>query len=303
MKLVISGIVFLACLFNGTKEGSARLLDRNCGISTIDDIEAHIHDGKITTIRENPWMVKISTKNGLSISFVCSGILITTLLTAAHCIFFNDTYLHLGDYLIVDPEPDCTSGKCIPKAYNYRADMKFTHRNYKGRLSKFDIGMYRMEKEVTYSEYVRPICLLVDDQILEAKKFNITGWGKTKQEQPVNRTLQTGTVYPLNSSFCDAKYSTYTDRSQICVGSNSIGSCEGDSGGPLSSMMPYENTNRTFLYGLVSFGSDKCSKESGLSVLTNVTHYMKWIENVIKASEIQYAGNGGFWHKIAEVAL
>jgi len=57
--------------------------------------------------------------------------------------------------------------------------------------------------------------------------------------------------------------------------------------------MPYENTNRTFLYGLVSFGSDKCSKESGLSVLTNVTHYMKWIENVIKASEIQYAGNGG----------
>jgi len=78
MKLVLSGIVFLACLFNGTKEGSARLLDRNCGISTIDDIEAHIHDGKITTIRENPWMVKISTKNGLSISFVCSGILITT---------------------------------------------------------------------------------------------------------------------------------------------------------------------------------------------------------------------------------
>jgi len=78
MKLVLSGIVFLACLFNGTKEGSARLLDRNCGISTIDDIEGLIHDGNKTTIKENPWMVMISKKNDLSFDFVCGGTLITT---------------------------------------------------------------------------------------------------------------------------------------------------------------------------------------------------------------------------------
>ncbi|XP_037715585.1 serine protease easter-like [Drosophila subpulchrella] len=184
--------------------------------------------------------------------------------------------------------------------------MKFIHRDYKGiptdRDRKFDIGMYRMEKEVTYSEYVRPICLLVDEQIFEAKQFNITGWGNTKQEQPVNRILQTGTVYPRNNSFCNNKYATHIDQSQICVGSYTV-QCKGDSGGPLSSMMPYENTNRTFQYGLVSFGSGNCTDESTLGVLTNVTHYMKWIENVIKVSEIQYAGTGGFWHTVTIVAL
>nr|XP_016940285.2 CLIP domain-containing serine protease B15-like isoform X1 [Drosophila suzukii] len=254
-------------------------------------------------------MVMITRKNGLSFDFVCGGTLITTrlVLSAAHCLYFDDTYLHLGDYLIKDPEPVCTSDKCIPKMYNHIADMKFVHRDYKGSIAdrsrKFDIGMFRMKEEVTYSDYVRPICLLVDEPIIQARQFNITGWGKTKQEQPVNRILQTGTVYSINNSYCDFKYSTHTDQSQICVASNSTGSCEGDSGGPLSSMMFYENTNRTFQYGLVSFGSEKCIKESVLGVLTNVTQYMKWIENVVEVSETQYPGNSGFWHKITIIPL
>ncbi|XP_037713690.1 venom protease-like [Drosophila subpulchrella] len=289
----------LPCLFNGTKEGSARLLDENCGISTIDDTEGHIHDGSKTTIQENPWMVMISIKNDVSFDFACGGTLITKrlVLSAAHCILYEDTYLHLGDYLIIDPPPDPI------KMYNLTVDMKFIHRDYKGSIvdksRKFDIGMFRMKEEVTYSDYVRPICIPVDKKIIQAEKFNITGWGKTKQEPPAIRILHIGTVFPLNSSSCDIKYNITTDQSQICFASNFIGSCKGDSGGPLSSM----HGNRTYQYGVVSFASDNCTTGSSIGVVTNVAHYMQWIENVIEVSETQYPGNSGFWHKISIIPL
>jgi len=39
--------------------------------------------------------------------------------------------------------------------YNHIADMKFVHRDYKGSIAdrsrKFDIGMFRMKEDVTYS--------------------------------------------------------------------------------------------------------------------------------------------------------
>jgi len=69
MKIVISVIGLLACLFIGTKEGSAYLLDPNCAVS--GNI-GKIMRGRDTDILSNPWMVLvISEKN-------CGGSLITS---------------------------------------------------------------------------------------------------------------------------------------------------------------------------------------------------------------------------------
>jgi len=71
MKIVISVIGLLACLFIGTKEGSAYLLDPNCAVS--GNI-GKIMRGRDTDILSNPWMVLVIGSRVEN----CGGSLITS---------------------------------------------------------------------------------------------------------------------------------------------------------------------------------------------------------------------------------
>jgi len=74
MQRVIGVFAVLACLFLGTINGSAFLLESNCGKSQRSDNYGMIGGGETTGIFSNPWMVLIIA-GGIP---TCGGSLITS---------------------------------------------------------------------------------------------------------------------------------------------------------------------------------------------------------------------------------
>ena len=71
-----------------------------------------------------------------------------------------------------------------------------------------------------------------------------------------------------------AKYKA-SNTSQICLVGNRKDSCAGDSGGPAYPLSG-GNNKPICLYGVISFGSQKCK---GWGVYTRVSYYSDWIKN------------------------
>ncbi|XP_043645973.1 chymotrypsin-like elastase family member 2A isoform X2 [Drosophila teissieri] len=203
-------------------------------------------------------------------------------LTAAHCIVSSKMIVRLGEYDVRNPRPDCGGGVCVPRAYTVELDMKFVHSGYRS-IFKYDIGLLRMKTAVQYSDYVRPICFLVNGHLENRTEFNITGWGLTDNGQP-SQTLQTATVFNVDLDYCSKKFTGGTvDESHICASNSKGDACHGDSGGPLSAQIVRDGSSLTFQYGIISYGSEKCNSHG---VYTNVTHYREWILSTIEAASL-----------------
>ncbi|EDV55462.2 uncharacterized protein Dere_GG20772 [Drosophila erecta] len=281
MKVVSTVIAVLFCLFCGRNNVMSWLLDKKCGTSLDDQYDAKVIGGKKTSIRQNPWMVLVQSRA------ICGGSLITPqfVLTAAHCISVkgipnSGIYVRLGEYETIDPNPHCVNNHCIPRFYNISVLLTAVHHDYKEFTYQNDIALLKMSKAVEYSDYVRPICLLVDEQLPSASKFTFTGWGGTEYAR-FSRILRNTTLHNVDISFCNRMFKKQADRSQICAASHTSNTCQGDSGGPLSYKFHYDNKLLTFQYGLASFGSEKCQINTP-GVYTNVHHHMEWIINKMK---------------------
>jgi len=120
---------------------------------------------------------------------------------------------------------------------------------------------------------VRPICILIDEEMGYVPFFSVTGWGRTESSD-YSKILQVATLENIDRNICAEIFRSEFDIAQICAGSNTSDSCRGDSGGPLSAVRTYNGLNRTFQYGIVSYGLRSCS---GLGVYTNVTHLTGFI--------------------------
>lgn len=140
-------------------------------------------------------------------------------------------------------------------------------------------------------DYVRPICLLVGEQMQSIPMFTVTGWGETEYGQ-FSRILLNATLYNMDISYCNIKFNKQADRSQICAGSHTSNTCKGDSGGPLSSKFHYGNRLLSFQYGLVSYGSERCAANVA-GVYTNVSYHREWIFN--KMVQFKPTGHTTFW--------
>ena len=58
-----------------------------------------------------------------------------------------------------------------------------------------------------------------------------------------------------------------------------IGTCDGDSGGPLACRSTTDG--KWVLIGILSFGPQDCSSRDAYSVYTRVSSYVNWINNKI----------------------
>ncbi|XP_055636348.1 CLIP domain-containing serine protease B4-like [Toxorhynchites rutilus septentrionalis] len=259
-----------------------------CGLMVGD----RIIGGQATDLKEYPWSALILYRkpNGKP-GYNCGGSLINSryVLTAAHCIDaipsgWEVIGVRLGEYDLNNNGNDCVDGVCADLPLDNDIDRITVHESYdplsKGQYD--DIALIRLSRDVSYSDYIKPICLPTDSASRSRKiigtKAVAAGWGRTetagqspiklKVDLNVADTNQCATVYLR-------QYGITLRDTQLCAGGLAgKDTCTGDSGGPLMKRIKANH----FLYGIVSFGPNKCGTKDVPGVYTNVAKYTDWIE-------------------------
>lgn len=91
--------------------------------------------------------------------------------------------MRLGEYDITK-EIDCLGNMCADPVLYMGIGEKIPHAGYneKDKNRANDIGLIRLAGEVTYTDYIRPICLpsaVNSPRILPNEQFLSAGWGRT----------------------------------------------------------------------------------------------------------------------------
>jgi secreted trypsin-like serine protease len=141
-----------------------------------------------------------------------------------------------------------------------------------------DIALITLERDVEFSEVIRPVCLQHPDPArLDSpeKDYVVAGWGATKSSRVSDVLLYTS-LAAVPPASCQAEHPTLRP-SQLCArGADGMDSCNGDSGGPLVA----EVAGRWYLAGVVSFGAKACDS-SRPGVYSRVASYYSWLGSTI----------------------
>nr|XP_036669288.1 melanization protease 1-like isoform X2 [Drosophila suzukii] len=274
MKIVAAIITLLPWVNLGNGQSAVSFLEPNCGISISGSRRwrTRVIGGETADMFGNPWMVYI--ENSIS----CGGTLITNrfVLTAAHCIRNRPTMVYLGEF-DRSSNPDCSRRGCLPRAIGIPVDAQIAHPRYVHH-SRDDIALFRLARPVQYTDYIRPICLVTNNNPLpQIRTLTATGWGETEFGTESN-VLKTTTLTQVDRRYCSALYGR-VDMSHICAGDLSTHVCRGDSGGPVSSILRVNGKSRVIQLGIVSYGDLECRQ---WSVFTNVMHHMNWIVDTVR---------------------
>uniref|UniRef100_A0A6P4EYA8 Serine protease easter-like n=1 Tax=Drosophila rhopaloa TaxID=1041015 RepID=A0A6P4EYA8_DRORH len=260
-------------------------------------IRNRIYDGKDTDLNEFPWMVLLEYRNrngGLSTS--CAGSLINQryVITAAHCLTGRIereigplASVRLGEH-DTRTAVDCPAGggSCAPEVQRLGFDEIRAHEGYseQSKNQVHDIGLIRLERNVRYSDNIRPICLpssVGPEARQVGQQFTVAGWGRTLKmaRSPIKQKVTLNYVDPAKCRQRFSQIKIAVESTQLCAGGQfRQDSCDGDSGGPL---MRFRGDSWV-LEGIVSFGY-KCGLKDWPGVYTNVAAYDIWIRQNVRA--------------------
>ncbi|XP_055910857.1 uncharacterized protein LOC129945223 [Eupeodes corollae] len=257
------------------------------GCGFVNNEYRKIVGGTASKVGAWPWIALIGYEdNGLSASpFKCGGALITSrhVLTAAHCIRADLTFVRLGEHdLSRDDEANHVDVPVVKTLRHPQYDRKDGHN---------DIALLYLSRNVQFSDKVTPICIPFEPQFRSKKLigFNpfVAGWGKTQEGGTSAKILQELQIPIYENSVCKDLYkkqNTYLSEKQfdnaiICAGDLGGGkdTCQGDSGGPLMFPEDYQKTKRFHLIGIVSYGIG-CARPMVPGVYSRVTNFIEWIE-------------------------
>lgn len=281
------GKPLVCCAGPGISRRSSTLPGTNeCGA----DLSDRIVGGQRTELGEFPWLalLKYRKLNGAT-GFHCGGSLINSryVLTAAHCINsrqWDIISVRLGEHDVGNDGRDCDSQTCADPPLDVGVDKIKVHENYRieSRDNHDDIALVRLNRDVEFTDFIQPICLPLSSTVrnrnLVGKKATAAGWGRTETENASNVKLKVN-LDVVDTRSCSAVYQTQQVvllDTQFCAGGlPGKDTCSGDSGGPLMQRVGHNH----FLYGIVSFGPNKCGIQGVPGVYTNVPKYIEWIQN------------------------
>lgn len=141
-----------------------------------------------------------------------------------------------------------------------------------------DIAILVMEESISFSTFVRPICLTAS--IGDVTKGTVAGWGKTAMRQAHYENIPTKIDITIMQSNEDC-YHQQSDLAKLgskksfCAGYPDVKVCSGDSGSGLFVIID----DTYYLKGIVSASqsnSDKCSL-TNLTIYTDVLKYIDFI--------------------------
>jgi len=258
-------------------------------------VNLRITFGDVAKEGEFPWLAALFYVNkwGDSIN-LCGGALISPrhVVTAAHCLAGQSNF-KLGSVRLGQADLSGPGGRQINIS-------KITpHPRYiSDPVAKFDIAVLELVESVEFTDKIRPICLPEEPKelagatadLLTEQDSIVAGWGRTESAWS-SQSLRYTHLTTLSNPHCSILYQRALAEgrlgpldmfdildTQLCaLGEEKSDSCSGDSGGPI---FAENEEGRTFLIGVVSFGTVSC--DSSLpGVYTRVSSFTPWIHNII----------------------
>ncbi|XP_072943161.1 venom serine protease Bi-VSP-like [Epargyreus clarus] len=169
------------------------------------------------------------------------------------------------------------------------------HKFYTSVDKHDDIALIELDRQVRFSEFIRPICLPVPGLSFARTQRTIAGWGHVEYKGNTSETLKKETAYEVHSSLCVSqlvlKGFKWINDTMICAkgeqrkGKLAADTCQGDSGGPLMAVIENRNLDCNYVVtGVVSWGP-QCGQ--GLpGSYTRVSAYLDWIVETVWPKEL-----------------
>ncbi|XP_065206896.1 cathepsin G-like [Planococcus citri] len=248
-----------------------------------------IKHGKVVPFGVFPHMAAIylfnKFNNGTDGLGQCSGTLISEnfVLSAAHCAHDSTPFQGILGTVKLGSTMKFDDGAGI--WYNVIEMHRHPNHTFEPKLWN-DILLLRLDREVQFSPYIRPICL-------RTKPLNglsnaiVSGWGKDESGN-ISNILQSTQLYIDNEvvkSKCNEalEEGIFNSTTVICAGdpNQTTGTDEGDSGGPMQISLDTGCPNTYEQIGIVA-GSATFEDEHPpikIHLFTNIEQYIPWIES------------------------
>jgi len=230
-----------------------------------ENFDKFVVGGSNANIANYPWQMSLRVSNSHS----CGASLIsgTKGVTAAHC-----GGGALGTYSTLTGTSDRTVTTCGTCAL--RSLTSFVrHANYADNGNQGypnDIATIRFSNVPANANTGYVTMAASNAGNYAGQNCIITGWGRTSATSALPNMLQQGTMTVLTNAACASIWgSTAINNGHICIQANTVASCSGDSGGPL--------TCASVLTGATSWGQAQCSP-SYPSVYSRISFFRAWID-------------------------
>ncbi|XP_060074276.1 fibrinolytic enzyme, isozyme C-like [Ylistrum balloti] len=256
-------ILGVLCLV--TIAGSTRLPARVfASLQSQAQIQAYnrfwIVNGKNASIADYPWQASLQDSG----SHNCGAVVIgdRKAVTAGHCVSGGTLVIRVGS------DEHLTGGK------TFTVSKATVHPDYGSGAGTFpnDIAVLEFDEDITVDDGAKAVEMPTESSgDFAGDECTITGWGRTSGGAPLPDVLQEATTTVLSNTECGNEWGPSSiNEGHVCVFNQETGSCNGDSGGPL--------TCKGVLVGVTSWGAVGCPVSSP-SVYTRISHFLDFIAN------------------------
>ncbi|KAL7015112.1 hypothetical protein ACKWTF_016279 [Chironomus riparius] len=233
--------------------------------------------GGVTAVPNSiPWQVALHISVGAGTA-LCGGSILSTnaALTAAHCPINSASTLVIAgahNRNIVE----ATQQRRTVTSANYRI-----HANYNPSNLNNDIAILLVPTAWTHNTAVQPTRLptAFASELFVGETATVSGWGRVTNTGATSAVLRVATAPVITNAACSSVFgSSVIVASVICISTtHGQGSCNGDSGGPLT--VPRAGDTRPIQIGVVSFGAAAGCVGTFPNGFARVTSFLTWINN------------------------